>query len=76
MNNPSVFLNNTTMFDYIAQMCGVDKYRVNGSMRTITKLALAASACNPKNMMHNVSDALMNDWHSLCNRITGYGKYQ
>lgn len=76
MNNPSVFLNNTTMFDYIAQMCGVDKYRVNGSMRTITKLALAASACNPKNMIHNVSDALMNDWHSLCNRITGYGKYQ
>lgn len=76
MNKPGVFLNNHTMFDYIAQMCGVDKYRVNGSMRTITRLALAASACNPKNIVHNISDALMNDWHSLCNRVTGYGKYQ
>lgn len=76
MDKPGVFLNNHTMFDYIAQICGVDKYRVNGSMRTITRLALAASAYKPANILHNVSDALMNDWHSLCNRVTGYGKYQ
>ena len=33
MNKASVMLNNHSMFDYIAQCCGVDKYRMNGSMR-------------------------------------------
>lgn len=72
MNKISVFLNNHTMFDYIAQMTGVDKYRVNGSMRTITRLALAASALN--NTFNNISDALMTDWHSLTNKIYGYDR--
>ena len=69
MNEISTFLNNNTMFDYIAQCCGVDKYRVNGSIRLVSKLALAASAAG--NMFHNVSDAVMNDFTSLANRITG-----
>ena len=70
MNKPSVFLNNHTMFDYIAQISGVDKYRVNGSMRTIARLALAASAVT--NTFNNVSDSLMTDWHSLSNKVFRY----
>lgn len=66
MSKPSVFLNNRTMFDYIAQMSGVDKYRVNGSMRTVARLALAASAAN--NFMSNIGDALLTDWHSFINK--------
>ena len=67
MNKPAVFLNNNGMFDYIAQSCGVDKYRVNGSMRTATRLALATAAAN--NMFASISNAAMNDWHSLVNRV-------
>jgi len=67
MDKPAVFLNNHTMFDYIAQISGVDKYRVNGSMRTIARLALTASACSPDNMLHNMGDALLSDWHSFVN---------
>lgn len=67
MNKPSIFLNNRGMFDYIAQSCGVDKYRVNGSMRSAARLALATAAVN--NMFASVTNAAMNDWHSLTNRI-------
>ena len=72
MDKVSTFLNNNTMFDYIAQMAGVDKYRVNGSMRTITKLALAASWCD--NAVYNVTSSLMTDWNSLFNKINGFDK--
>lgn len=69
MNNPTEFLNNNTMFDYIAQCAGVDKYRINGSMRIITKLALAATAGS--NKLYSIGAALLNDGVSLINRITG-----
>lgn len=72
MNKVSTFLNNHTMFDYIAQISGVDKYRVNGSMRTVARLALAASAVT--NTFNNISNALMTDWHSLTNKIYGYDR--
>lgn len=72
MNKVSTFLNNHTMFDYIAQISGVDKYRVNGSMRTVARLALAASAVN--NTFNNISNALMTDWHSLVNKVSGYDR--
>lgn len=72
MNKVSTFLNNHTMFDYIAQISGVDKYRVNGSMRTVARLALAASAL--KNTFNNVGDALLTDWHSLVNKTFGYDR--
>lgn len=72
MNNISMFLNNHTMFDYIAQITGVDKYRVNGSMRTVARLALAASALS--NTLNNVGDALLTDWHSLVNKTFGYDR--
>jgi len=72
MNKPSVFLNNHTMFDYIAQCCGVDKYRVNGSMRSAARLALATAAAN--NMFASITNAVMNDWHSLVNRIYAWDR--
>lgn len=72
MNKPSTFLNNHTMFDYIAQISGVDKYRVNGSMRTVARLALAASALN--NTFNNIADAVMTDWHSLVNKTFAYDR--
>lgn len=71
MNKVSTFLNNHTMFDYIAQLSGVDKYRVNGAMRTVARLALASSYS--KNFLNNVGDALLSDWHSLSNRVFGWG---
>jgi len=73
MDQPSVMLNNKPMFDYIAQLSGVDKYRVNGSMRTITRLALAASAVNPKNMMYNIGSTLLSDMASLVNKGSRVG---
>ena len=72
MNKLSVLLNNQTMFDYIAQCSGVDKFRPNGAMRTIAKLALTQSGLT--NIFHNVTDALLNDWHSIRNRIISYDK--
>ncbi len=71
MNKISAFLNNHTMFDYIAQCSGVDKYRVNGSIRLVTRLALAASAASPENAFHNIGDAILNDFTSFANRLTG-----
>ena len=73
MDRPAVFLNNQTMFDYIAQISGVDKYRVNGSMRTVARLALAVSAT--ENFVANVGNALLTDWHSFINKKIGY-QYQ
>lgn len=69
MNQPGIFLNNTTMFDYIAQISGVDKYRVNGSMRLISRLALAASAAS--NIFTNIGEGFINDWVSIANRMSG-----
>lgn len=69
MNKVSTFLNNHTMFDYIAQCAGVDKYRVNGSVRLVSRLALAASASG--NIFHNLGDAILNDFTSFANRKMG-----
>lgn len=69
MNHPAVFLNNATMFDYIAQISGVDKYRVNGSMRLVARLALASSAVSKTFV--NLSEGLANDIVSIGNKITG-----
>lgn len=69
MNEMATFLNNNTMFDYIAQCAAVDKYRVNGAVRLVSKLTLASSAMN--NFLQNIGDGLATDWHMLGNRITG-----
>lgn len=69
MSNPSLFLNNHTMFDYIAQCAGVDKYRVNGSIRLVSRLALASSAV--RNVFHNVGEAVKADVSTRINRLTG-----
>ena len=69
MNNISMFLNNNTMFDYIAQCAGVDKYRINGSIRLASKLILASSAT--RNVFNNLGDAILTDFTSIANRITG-----
>ena len=69
MNKVSTFLNNHTMFDYIAQCAGVDKYRINGSIRLTTRLLLASSAV--RNVFHNTGDALLTEWTSIANRYTG-----
>ena len=69
MNKPSVFLNNNTMFDYIAQMCGVDKYKPNGSMRLMTKALLAES----QNFLRDLGEAAMEDYYGGMNRFV-YGR--
>ena len=69
MNKPAVFLNNHTMFDYIAQCAGVDKFRVNPAIRLVTRLALAGNFTN--NLLNNVGNALLNDFTSFANRLTG-----
>ena len=69
MDKQSQMLNNDTMFDYIAQCAGVDKYRCNPAMRIVTKIALAASA--GKNKFHNLGSAILNDCTSVINKITG-----
>lgn len=74
MNEPSMFLNNQTMFDYIAQLAGVDRYKSNGAMRTIARLALAASALNTNNLLNNVGDTILSDWHSWTNRVTAWDR--
>lgn len=68
MNSPALFLNNHTMFDYIASCCGVDKYRINGSIRLVTKLALTAATVN--NALYNVGQAVLNDATTTINRLT------
>ena len=68
-DRPAVFLNNHTMFDYIAQCAGVDKYRVNPAIRLVTRLALAAHAAD--NTLKNVGNAILNDFTSFANRMAG-----
>ena len=69
MDRPAVFLNNHTMFDYIAQCAGVDKYRVNPAIRLVARLALAGHAAN--NALKNIGNAVLNDFTSFVNRMTG-----
>ena len=69
MNQVSCFLNNDTMFDYIAQTCGCDKYRVNPAIRLVSKLALASSAVT--NTFNTLGDALMNEVNAFANRMSG-----
>lgn len=64
----STFLNNHTMFDYIAVCAGVDKYRPNGAMRLVARLALMANTIN--NIDSVVGNALLTDFTSIANRIT------
>ena len=65
MNEPARFLNNNTMFDYIAQTCGCDKYKPNGALRLVSKLALTASASN--DVIYNLGSAMANDFASMWN---------
>ena len=68
MNEAAYFLNNRTMFDYIAQCTGVDKYRSNSAARLVTRLALAASYVN--NGFYNLGQAMANDITTLANKHT------
>lgn len=72
LNKLSVMLNNHSMFDYIAQCCAVDKYRMNGSMRLITKSILAAS--DGANLGYNVGAALKSDFFASANKFLGTGR--
>jgi len=65
MNEPARFINNNTMFDYIAQTCGCDKYKPNGALRLVSKLALTASASN--DVIYNLGTAMANDFASMWN---------
>ena len=69
MDKKAQMLNNDTMFDYIAQCAGVDKYRMNPSIRMVTKLILAASA--GQNFFHNIGTAILNDFTSFANQTMG-----
>lgn len=73
MNEISTMLNNAPMFDYIASCSGVDRYRVNGSARLVSRLALAASGV--KNTFHNIGDAMLTDFTSMANRLTGTSRF-
>lgn len=72
MENPGMMLNNNTMFDYIAQCAGVDKYRINGSIRVVTRIALASATGGE--MMYNFGVAILNDGISMANRMTGVSR--
>lgn len=72
LNKLSVMLNNHTMFDYIAQCCAVDKYRMNGSMRLVTKAILAAA--DGGNLGYNLGSALKSDFFASANRFLGTGR--
>lgn len=65
MDEPARFINNNTMFDYIAQTCGCDKYKPNGALRLVSKLALTASASN--DVIYNLGTAMANDFASMWN---------
>ena len=69
MDKPAVFLNNHTMFDYIAQCAGVDHYRVNPAIRLVSRLALAGNAAG--NTFKNIGNALLNDYTSFINKMSG-----
>lgn len=72
MNKRSVMLNNNSMYDYIAQCAGVDKYRVNSAARLVTKLALSASSV--RNTFYDLGSAMLTDITSTLNRVTGLGQ--
>jgi hypothetical protein len=65
MDSPALFLNNQTMFDYIAQCTGVDRYRANPAIRIITKIALAASYAD--SMFYNIGESLVSDATHILN---------
>ena len=65
----STFLNNHTMFDYIAVCAGVDKYRPNGAMRLVSRLALAANVVS--NVKSVIGNAVLSDFTSFVNRLSG-----
>ena len=65
----STFLNNHTMFDYIAVCAGVDKYRPNGAMRLVSRLALAANVVS--NVKSVIGNAALSDCTSIVNRLSG-----
>lgn len=69
MDKPALLLNNHTMFDYIAQCCGVDKYKPNASMRLMTKKILASNAAS--NLFSNIGDAITSDFYRVANRFLG-----
>lgn len=69
MDKPAIFLNNHTMFDYIAQCAGVDRYRVNPAIRLVARLALAGHFAN--NTLKNLGNGVLNDWTSFVNKMTG-----
>ena len=69
MDKMSIMLNNHSMFDYIAQCCGVDKYRMNGSIRLVTKAVLAAS--DGKNLLYHIGQSLQSDFYDWANRFLG-----
>lgn len=74
MNSPALFLNNHTMFDYIAQCAGVDRFRINPAIRLVSRLALAANAGN--NILQNVGNAILNDFTSYANRMLGTYRFE
>lgn len=70
-NDASLFLNNRSMFDYIAECAGVDKYRVNGAIRVMTRLVLATSVSGAKNVFNNLGQAILNDVTTFVNKMSG-----
>ena len=72
MNKRSVMLNNNSMYDYIAQCAGVDRYRINSAARLVTKLALSASSV--RNTFYDLGSAGLNDVITTVNRITGLSR--
>lgn len=65
----STFLNNHTMYDYIAVCAGVDKYRPNGAIRLVSRLALAANVVS--NVKSVIGNAILSDFTSFANRLSG-----
>jgi hypothetical protein len=65
MHQKAQMLNNDTMFDYIAQCAGVDKYRANPAIRVVTKMILSAAA--GQNFVHNLGTAIKNWGTSIVN---------
>lgn len=68
MHQKAQMLNNDTMFDYIAQCAGVDKYRANPAIRVVTKMILSAAA--GQNFVHNLGTAIKNWGTSIVNRYS------
>lgn len=69
MDKPALMLNNSTMFDYIAQCAGVDKYRINGAIRQVTKIALATSYGS--NWFYNFGNTIRSWGASMINKWSG-----